>query len=78
MIVLSNDAATEEKVDLVKRVMLIKKEKVAQQELAQELLKEFNLLNPSHKCESWDEVKQFYKVHDQVYLIIQNMCDAWI
>ena len=58
--------------------MLIKKEKVAQQELTQELLKEFNTLNPLHKCESWDEVKKVYKVDNKVYSIIQGMCNTWI
>ena len=70
MIVLSNDGAIKEKMNLVGRVMLIKKEKVAQQELTQELLKEFNTLNPLHKCESWDEVKKVYKFDNKVYSII--------
>ena len=41
-------------------------------------MKEFKILNPSRKCESWDEVKQFYKVDKKVYSIIQRMCDPWI
>lgn len=78
LIVLSKDAASEEKVDLVTRVMLIKQDRVAQKELVQELLKEFNIMNHSHKCQSWDEVKHFYKVDDKVYSNFQHMCDTWI
>ena len=78
LIVLSKVAANEEKMDLVTRVMLIKQDRVAQQELVQELLKEFNMFNPSHKCQSWDEVKHFYKVDDKVYSNFQHMCDTWI